>query len=213
MAERLKALLALKADALHVTLQSLAVMPEHVQMVVESDLGMAPAKLAAQFKGSTARLLRQEWRHLRSQLPSLWSRSYSMGSVGHVSEATVRRYLANQQGRHEMRKMMKYHLYPTDVQTKALEAQLGEACRLYNAALQERRDAYRATGTSLTYYDQAQQLKAIRAEGACALVNFSACQDVLRRVDKALQPSFVVSKPLVEVYERIVLPTSEEAAP
>ena len=60
---------------------------------------MAPAKLAAQFKGYTSRLLRQEFRHLRSQLPSLWSRSYYIGSVGHVSEATVRRYIENQNGR------------------------------------------------------------------------------------------------------------------
>ena len=65
-----------------------------------------------------------------------------------------------------MRKTYKYRLYPTMAQTTALDAQLGEACRLYNAALQERRDAYRSTGALLTYYDQANQLKAIRAEGA-----------------------------------------------
>src|SRR2546423_13437963 len=89
-----------------------------------------------------------------------------------------------------MRKAYKYRLYPTDGQTTALETQLGEACRLYNAALQERRDAYRLTGTSLNYYDQANQLKAIRAEGGCALANFSACQDVLRRVDKTFKAFF-----------------------
>jgi len=75
------------------------VMPDHVHLFVESDPGMAPAKLAAQFKGYTSRSLRQEFRHLRSQLPSLWSRSYYIGSVGHVSEATVRRYIENQKGR------------------------------------------------------------------------------------------------------------------
>jgi putative transposase len=89
-----------------------------------------------------------------------------------------------------MRKTYKYRLYPTTVQTEALENQLAEACRLYNAALQERRDAYHATGEALTYYDQANQLKAIRAEGACELANFSACQDVLRRVDKTFQAFF-----------------------
>jgi len=51
-----------------------------VHVFVESDPDMAPAKLAAQFKGYTSRVLRQEFRHLRSQLPSLWSRSYSIGS-------------------------------------------------------------------------------------------------------------------------------------
>ena len=75
-------------------------MPDHVHMCVESDPSLAPARLAAQFKGYTSRLLRQEFRHLRSQLPSLWSRSYYIGSVGHVSESTVRRYIENQKGRH-----------------------------------------------------------------------------------------------------------------
>lgn len=99
VAQRLKVLLATKADDLHVTLHALEVMPDHVHAFVESDPGMAPAKLAAQFKGYTSRILRQEFRHLRSQLPSLWSRSYYIGSVGHVSEATIRCYIDNQKGR------------------------------------------------------------------------------------------------------------------
>lgn len=89
-----------------------------------------------------------------------------------------------------MRKTSKYRLYPTPVQQQALESQLGEACRLSNAALQERRDAYQRAGVSLTYYHQANQLKTIRAEGACALANFSACQDVLRRVETTCQACF-----------------------
>jgi Transposase and inactivated derivatives len=99
VAGRLKELLAEKATALQVALHTLEVMPDHVHLFVESDPGMAPATLAAQFKGYTSRVLRQEFRHLRSQLPSLWSRSYYIGSVGHVSEATVRRYIENQKGR------------------------------------------------------------------------------------------------------------------
>jgi putative transposase len=98
VAERLKTLLAEKATALQVTLHTLEVMPDHVHLFVESDPGLAPAKLAAQFKGYTSRLLRQEFRFLRSQLPSLWSRSYYIGSVGHVSAATVRRYIEHQKG-------------------------------------------------------------------------------------------------------------------
>ena len=97
---RLKALLDAKAQELKVTLHTLEVMPDHVRMFVASDPGLAPTKLAAQFKGSTSRVLRQEFRHLRSQLPSLWSRSYYIGSIGHVSEATVRRYIEHQKGRH-----------------------------------------------------------------------------------------------------------------
>jgi putative transposase len=72
----------------------------------------------------------------------------------------------------------------------ALDGQLAEACSLYNAALHERRDAYRISHVSINYYDQANQLKEIRANGDLALANFSCCQDVLRRVDKAFKGFF-----------------------
>lgn len=96
---RLKELLRAKAAELSLTIHAMEVMPDHVHLFVESDPGMAPAKIAAQLKGYASRVLRQEFRYLRSQLPSLWSRSYFIGSVGRVSEATVRRYIAEQKTR------------------------------------------------------------------------------------------------------------------
>lgn len=89
-----------------------------------------------------------------------------------------------------MLKAFRYRLYPTRKQAEALDAQMGEVARLYNAALQERRDAYRKAHVSLNYYDQANQLKAIRADGSLGLANFSACQDVLRRVQKTFDAFF-----------------------
>jgi putative transposase len=32
-------------------------------------------------------------------MPTLWNRSYYTGTVGHVSEATVRKYIENQKGK------------------------------------------------------------------------------------------------------------------
>jgi putative transposase len=89
-----------------------------------------------------------------------------------------------------MRRTYRYRLYPTRVQERALTGQLHEACRLYNAALQERRDAWRQARRSVSYYDQANQLRAIRAAGHLDLANYSACQDVLRRVDKTFAAFF-----------------------
>jgi putative transposase len=89
-----------------------------------------------------------------------------------------------------MRRSYRYRLYPTRVQAAALHVQVDEACRLYNAALDERRSAWRLHGISLNYYDQANQLRAIRAAGDCGVANFSACQDVLRRVEKTFQAFF-----------------------
>ncbi len=89
-----------------------------------------------------------------------------------------------------VKKNFKYRLYPTAAQIAALDGQLAEACRLYNAAVQERRDAYRISHISISYCDQANQLKEIRAADDLALANFSCCQDVLRRVDKAFNAFF-----------------------
>jgi putative transposase len=67
---------------------------------------------------------------------------------------------------------------------------MSEACRLYNAALQERRDAYRSHKKSLNYYDQANQRKDIRSSGDLSLPNDHCAQDVLKRVDKAFKAFF-----------------------
>lgn len=98
IADDLKALLAEKATALRVAILSLEVMPDHVQLFVESDPTLAVQFLVNQFKGYTSRLLRQRYPSLVSRLPSLWSRSYYCGTVGHVSEETVRRYIEAQKG-------------------------------------------------------------------------------------------------------------------
>jgi putative transposase len=54
-----------------------------------------------------------------------------------------------------------FRLYPTRKQQERLQWTLDRARELYNAALQERRDAYRMVGKSLNYYDQANQLPEI----------------------------------------------------
>jgi len=87
--DQFKALLHEKADALGVTIEGLEVMPDHVHLVVSAPPTEAPQHLANQFKGYTSRVLREEFPGLKQRLPSLWSRSYDVGSVGHVSAAII----------------------------------------------------------------------------------------------------------------------------
>src|SRR5437016_9968553 len=58
-----------------------------------------------------------------------------------------------------MRFAYQYRLYSKQAQVQFLENQLHEACELYNAAFQERRDAWNVCRKSIHYYDQAKQLK------------------------------------------------------
>jgi len=77
---------------------ALEVLPDQVHLFVEGDPTQPVQFLVNQFKGSTSRLLRQRYPSLVTRLPSLWSRSYDAGTIGHVSEETVRQYIAAQQG-------------------------------------------------------------------------------------------------------------------
>lgn len=85
----------------------------------------------------------------------------------------------------------KFRVYPNKAQTVALDAMLRDFCGLYNAALQQRIEAWRRRGVSLNYGIQASELKAVRAaDEGLARWSFSAEQQVLRRLDKAFKAFF-----------------------
>jgi putative transposase len=88
-----------------------------------------------------------------------------------------------------------FRLYPTRKQIQTLTWTVDRCRELYNAALQERRDAFRMVGKSITYYDQAKQLpdiKDIREEYRD--IHSQMLQDVLRKADKAFQAFFARCK-------------------
>ena len=96
IADDLRALLYQKASQLQVTIEAPEIMPDQVHLFVSADPTEAPQRLANQFKGFTSRSLRKKYSTLRSRLPSLWSRSYYVGSLGQVSDKTVRQYIEAQ---------------------------------------------------------------------------------------------------------------------
>ena len=85
----------------------------------------------------------------------------------------------------------KYRLFPTRRQAEALEQQLGEACRLYNAAIQERRDAWRMSRTRIDFYTQDKQLKEIRAADDDLNVKGLASSKLAKSVNDAGWSSFM----------------------
>jgi putative transposase len=85
----------------------------------------------------------------------------------------------------------KFRLYPTKKQVGKLEWLLRRCKELYNAALQERRDAYKMCGVSVSYQMQAEQLPAIKKlREEYQDIHSQVLQDVLRRLDKAFQAFF-----------------------
>jgi putative transposase len=99
VAKRLESLLKAKCRELEMTVHTLRVMPDHVHIFVESDTRWSVSEITNRLKGSTSHQLREEFPFLKSRLPSLWSRSYYAGTVGSVSEETVKHYIESQKGK------------------------------------------------------------------------------------------------------------------
>jgi putative transposase len=96
VATRLDELIRDRADEKGWEIVALEVMPDHVHLFVKHDPKSSASYVANQFKGFTSRVLREEFPHLKSRLPTLWSSSYFAASVGAVSADTVQRYIDTQ---------------------------------------------------------------------------------------------------------------------
>jgi putative transposase len=80
-------------DAPIVELQT---MPDHVHLLVVCDPQFGIHRLVKQIKGRSSRLLRQEFPSLRRRLPTLWTNSYFVATVGGATLEVVKRYVENQ---------------------------------------------------------------------------------------------------------------------
>src|SRR5690242_17409396 len=88
-------------------------------------------------------------------------------------------------------KTYKYKLKPTPEQERELERVLMLCRHVYNAAIDERREAWRMRGVSVSYYQQKAELPGIKeAMPEYAEVNSQVLQDVVLRVERAFQAFF-----------------------
>jgi len=97
--KRLKELLLEKAKELQITIEKMEVMPDHVHLFVKAKPSFAPHYIIKELKGYTSRKLRDEFKELNSRLPTLWTRSYYVDTIGYISENTIKTYIENQKKR------------------------------------------------------------------------------------------------------------------
>lgn len=72
------------------------VMPDHVHLLIEVDPQFGIHKAVKLIKGTTSRVLRQEFPWLRSRIPSLWTNSYFVSTVGGAPLSVIKQYIENQ---------------------------------------------------------------------------------------------------------------------
>lgn len=93
---RLKELLLQTAAEHAADIIEMEVMPDHVHLLLEVDPQYGIHKVVKQMKGRSSRILRQEFPWLKSRLPTLWTNSYFVSTVGGAPLAVIKQYIENQ---------------------------------------------------------------------------------------------------------------------
>ena len=94
--KRLKEIIYQVAKDLKCEVLELEVMPDHVHILCEVDPQFGIHKFVKRVKGVSSRLLRQEFPSLKSRLPTLWTHSYFVSTVGDAPIAILKQYIENQ---------------------------------------------------------------------------------------------------------------------
>ena len=93
---RLKELLLEYATKLSVIVLELEAMPDHIHILLEVDPQFGVHKTVKALKGYTSKVLRSEFPALKTKLPTLWTNSYFVATIGGVTLDVVKQYIENQ---------------------------------------------------------------------------------------------------------------------
>lgn len=97
IAERLKELIAQKAAEINAEVIEMEVMPDHVHLLIEVDPQYGINRAVRHIKGASSHALRSEFQSLKSRLPTLWTNSYFVSTVGGAPLEIIKQYIENQE--------------------------------------------------------------------------------------------------------------------
>lgn len=81
------------------TIVEVETMPDHVHLLVSVDPQFGIHRLVKQIKSRSSRLLRAEFPHLKSRIPTLWTNSYFVATVGGATLDVVKQYVEDQRSK------------------------------------------------------------------------------------------------------------------
>ena len=93
---RLKELIIQICAARQIEIIEMEIMPDHVHLLCEVDPQYGIHKAIREIKGTTSRILRQEFKQLTTKLPTLWTNSYFVSTVGGAPLEVIKQYVENQ---------------------------------------------------------------------------------------------------------------------
>lgn len=87
------------ADEYDFKIIEMEIMPDHVHLLIECNPRFGIMNCVHKLKGVSFNRLNKEFPEIRRKLPTLWTRSAFISTVGSVSLDTVRSYIENQKGK------------------------------------------------------------------------------------------------------------------
>ena len=96
IAERLKELIEQKCSDIRVDIIEMELMPDHVHLLIEVDPQFGVNRAVRAIKGFSSRTLRKEFPSLKTRLPTLWTNSYFVSTVGGAPLEVIKQYIENQ---------------------------------------------------------------------------------------------------------------------
>jgi len=94
--ERLKELITEKQEEYGYEVLDMEVMPDHVHLLLDVDPKIGIYSVVTKIKGYTSKKLREEFPALKKRIPTLWTHSKFISSVGSVTLDVVKRYIEEQ---------------------------------------------------------------------------------------------------------------------
>jgi putative transposase len=93
---RLKEIIQDVANECNSEILELEVMPDHVHLLVEVDPQFGIHRLIKLMKGRSSKLIREEFKWIKSRLPTLWTNSYFVSTIGSAPLEVVKQYIEQQ---------------------------------------------------------------------------------------------------------------------
>jgi putative transposase len=94
--EQLKTIIRQVAEERRAEVIELEVMPDHVHLLVGIDPQYGVHRLIKQMKGRSSRILRGRFKQLRTRIPTLWTNSYFVSTVGGAPLKIIKQYIESQ---------------------------------------------------------------------------------------------------------------------
>lgn len=104
IAERFKQIVMSMQNEQNFFVLGMEVMPDHVHMLLDIDPTIGVNVVVSRIKGKTAHILNREFPELTRKLPTLWTRSKFIATVGSVSLEVVKKYIEEQKTNEQRRK-------------------------------------------------------------------------------------------------------------